>query len=136
MGFATHLGPWLLGTVKEGAGRNTGAAMVTQTVPLVAGSAVTLTLPAGSLVHSIITYMTTGAAGTPNVIIGGVTVGTLSTAAGFNTTVVTAGAVGTLLNTGATDSVLSYTATAASAGTLAVVYTVRAADGSSVPASA
>jgi hypothetical protein len=101
---------------------------------LVAGSAVTLTLPAGSLVHAIQSLMTTGAAGTPNVTIDGVIVGTLSTAAGFNTLTVTAGNVGTLANVGATDAVLSYTATALSAGTLSVAYTVRAPDGSTSPA--
>ena len=136
MGFATHLGPWLLGTVKEGAGRNTGAAMVTQNVPLVAGSAVTLTLPAGALIHAVQSLMTTGAVGTPNVTVGGVIIGTLSTAAGFNTLVVTAANVGTIANVGATDAVLSYTATAASAGTLSIAYTVRGSDGAANPASA
>jgi hypothetical protein len=136
MGIATHLGPWLLGTVKEGAGRNTGAAMVTQNVTLVAGSAVTLTLPAGALIHAVQSLMTTGAAGTPNVTVGGVIIGTLSTAAGFNTLSVTAGNVGTIVNVGATDAVLSYTATAASAGVLTVAYTVRNSDGTFFPASA
>jgi len=31
MGIATHLGPWMLGTVKDNAGRNVGATLVTQT---------------------------------------------------------------------------------------------------------
>ena len=142
MGFATHLGPWLLGTVKDTTGttagtvRNTGATMVTQTVTLVPSVAVTLMLPAGAIIHAIQSLMTTGAAGTPNVTIGGVIVGTLSTAAGFNTLTVTAANVGTLANIGATDAVLSFTATAASAGVLSVAYTVRNSDGSSVPASA
>jgi hypothetical protein len=142
MGFATHLGPWLLGTVKDTTGttpgtvRNTGATMVTQSVTLVPSVAVTLMLPAGALVHAIQSLMTTGAAGTPNVTIGGVIVGTLSTAAGFNTLTVTAANVGTLANIGATDAVLSFTATAASAGILTIAYTVRNSDGSAVPASA
>jgi hypothetical protein len=139
MAIATHLGPWLLGTVKNTTGttagtvRNTGATMVTQTVPLVAGSAVTVMLPAGSLIHAVQSLMTTGAAGTPNVTVGSTVIGTLSTAAGFNTLSVTAGAVGTIANVGPVDILLSFTATAASAGTLVVAYTVRNSDGSTAP---
>lgn len=139
MGFATHLGPWLLGTVKNTTGstagtvRNMGATVVTQSVPMVAGSAVTLMLPAGALIHDVQGYVTTGAVGTPNVTVGGTIIGTLSTAAGLNALSVTAANVGTMLNVGSTDAVLSYTATAASAGTLVVTYTVRAADGSANP---
>ena len=135
MGLATHLGPWLLGTVKNTTGttagtvRNLGATVVTQSVPLVAGSAVTLMIPAGSMVHNIQAYMTTGAAGTPNVTIGGTIVGTLSTAAGLNALSVTAANVGTMLNVGSTDAQLSYTATAATVGTLSITYTVRLSDG-------
>ena len=142
MGIATHLGPWLLGTVKDTTGttagtvRNTGATMVTQSVTLVPSVAVTLMLPAGAMIHAVQSLMTTGAAGTPNVTVGGVIVGTLSTAAGFNTLVVTAANVGTIANVGATDALLSYTATAASAGTLSVAYTVRNSDGTYVPVSA
>lgn len=142
MGFATHLGPWLLGTVKETTGttsgtvRNTGATIVTQSVPLVPSVAVTLMLPAGALIQAVDAYISTGAVGTPNVTVGGVIIGTLSTAAGLNGLVVTAGNVGTMLNIGTVDAVLSYTATAASAGTLVVTYVVRSSDGSSVPASA
>jgi hypothetical protein len=140
MAFASHLGPWLLGTVKNTTGttagtvRNMGATIVAQQVPLVAGSAVTLMLPAGACVTAIQTYMTTGAVGTPAVTIGGTSVGTVSTAAGLNSLSVTAGAVGTLLNVGSTDAVLSYTATAASAGTLVVSYVVRNSDGTIAPA--
>lgn len=139
MGFATHLGPWLLGTVKNTTGttagtvRNMGATVVTQSVDMVAGSAVTLMLPAGAVIHDVQSYMTTGAAGTPNVTVGGTIIGTLSTAAGLNSLSVTAANVGTMLNIGATDAQLSYTATAASAGTLVVTYTVRASDGAANP---
>ena len=142
MGFATHLGPWLLGTVKDTTGttagtvRNTGATQVTQQITLVAGSAVTCWIPAGSIISNVQAYMTTGAAGTPNVTVGGTIIGTVSTAAGLNNLVVTASNVGTMANVGATDAQLSFTATAASAGVLSVTYTVRNSDGSSVPASA
>jgi hypothetical protein len=142
MGFATHLGPWLLGTVKDTTGttagtvRNTGATQVTQQITLVAGSAVTCWIPAGSIISNVQAYMTTGAAGTPNVTVGGTIIGTVSTAAGLNNLVVTAANVGTMANVGATDAQLSFTATAATAGVLSVTYTVRNSDGSSVPASA
>jgi hypothetical protein len=142
MGFATHLGPWLLGTVKDTTGttagtvRNTGATQVTQQITLVAGSAVTCWIPAGSIISNVQAYMTTGAAGTPNVTVGGTIIGTVSTAAGLNNLVVTAANVGTMANVGATDAQLSFTATAASAGVLSVTYTVRNSDGSSFPASA
>jgi hypothetical protein len=67
MGFATHLGPWLLGTVKETTGttagsiRNLGATIVAQTatinvsgIALTSGSAAQLlfTLPAGAKILS------------------------------------------------------------------------------------
>lgn len=139
MGFASHLGPWRLGTVLNTTGstagsvRNMGCSTVTQTVPLVASTAVTLMIPAGSIVHDIQTYMTTGAVGTPDVTIGGVVVGTLSTAAGINELSANTTNLATLINVGTTDKVLSYTATAASAGTLQILYTVRAADGSEAP---
>ena len=139
MGFATHLGPWLLGTVKDTTGttagtvRNTGATQVSQQVPLVAGSAVSVWIPAGSIIRDVQTYMTTGAVGTPNVTVGGTIIGTVSTAAGLNSLVVTAANVGTMANVGATDAQLSYTATAASAGVLSVTYTVRGSDGVGYP---
>jgi hypothetical protein len=139
MGFATHLGPWLLGTVKDTTGttagtvRNTGASVVTQQVTLVASSAVTVMIPAGSIIHQVQAYMTTGAAGTPDVTVGGTIIGTLSTAAGLNSLSVTAANVGTMANVGTTDKVLSFTATAASAGVLSVTYTVRGSDGVGYP---
>lgn len=107
---------------------NTGAAIVSQQADLVAGSAVTITIPAGAIVHQVQTFMTTGAAGTPNVTIAGDVVGTVSTAAGVNTLVVT-GNVARLANVGSTDATLSYMATAATAGVLSVSYTARNPDG-------
>lgn len=139
MGFATHLGPWLLGTVKNTTGttagtvRNTGASVVTQQVALVAGSAVTVMIPAGAIIHQVQAYMLTGAVGTPDVTVGGTIIGTLSTAAGLNTLTVTAANVGTMADVGTTDKVLSFTATAATAGVLSVTYTVRGSDGVGYP---
>ena len=139
MGFATHLGPWLLGTVKNTTGttagtvRNTGAAVVSQQVAMVAGAAVTIMLPAGAILHQVQAFVTTGAVGTPDVTVGSTIIGTLSTAAGLNALSVTAANVGTMANVGATDVLLSYTATAASAGVLSVDYTVRGSDGVGYP---
>jgi hypothetical protein len=141
MGLATHLGPWLLGTVKNTTGttagtvRNVGATIVAQQVTLVAGSAVTVMLPAGATITAVQAYMTTGAAGTPNVTVGGTIIGTLSTAAGLNTLTVTAANVGTMLNVGSTDALLSFTATAATAGALVVAYVMKNSDGTYVPTS-
>ena len=112
---------------------NTGAAVVSQQVALVAGSAVTLTIPAGAIIHQVQSYMTTGAAGTPNVTVGGTIIGTLSTAAGLNLLTVTAANVGTMANVGTTDATLSFTATAATAGVLSVSYTARNPDGTITP---
>jgi len=139
MGIATHLGPWLLGTVKNTTGttagtvRNIGVTSVVQQVPLVAGVAVSVWLPAGSHIQDAYTMMTTGAAGTPNLTVGSTVIGTISTAAGKNSLVVTAAAVGTMINVGASDVQVSYTATAASAGTLFISYVVRNPDGTYLP---
>lgn len=71
MGIATHLGPWLLGTVKNTTGttagliRNTGATICMQTASVSflngAASAATITLgvlPAGAVIHAIIQDVT------------------------------------------------------------------------------
>ena len=139
MGIATHLGPWLLGTVKNTTGttagtvRNMGATVVIQNAPMVGGATASIMLPAGSMIHAVTAYVTTGAAGTPTVSVGSTGVGTLSTAAGFNTLSVTAGAVGTLANVGSSDITISVPVTAGAAGTLAVTYVVRNADGTYNP---
>lgn len=66
MGFATHLGPWLLGTVKNTTGttagliRNTGAAVVVQTKKVTLASVATgttttlFTIPAGSHILQVL----------------------------------------------------------------------------------
>ena len=139
MGFASHLGPWRLGTLKDTTGttagtvENMGCATVTQSVTLSASGAVTLALPAGALVHDVKTYMTTGSNTTPAVTIGGVEVGTVSTAAGLNNMTANATNIATLINVGATDKLLSFASGANTAGILSILYTVRASDGSEVP---
>jgi hypothetical protein len=68
MGLATHLGPWLLGTVKNttnvysGTLSNVGASIVAQTKVVAYGDAANskaFTLPAGSLITSIQLIQTT-----------------------------------------------------------------------------
>jgi len=81
MGLATHLGPWLLGTVKNTTGttagtiRNVGSTMVMQnatyttpsgvsTSAAYTGTATTIAvLPAGSIIHAIIADVTTAFVG-------------------------------------------------------------------------
>jgi hypothetical protein len=81
MGFASHLGPWLLGTVKNTTGttpgtiRNMGATIVLQsgsyttpagvsTAAPYTGTATTVAvLPAGAIIHAIIVDVTTAFVG-------------------------------------------------------------------------
>jgi len=84
MGFATHLGPWLLGTVKNTTGttagtiRNTGCTNVTQnaTVAFNTSAATQVAvLPAGALITEVFilqtTTFTSGSSGTVTVLING-----------------------------------------------------------------
>lgn len=155
MGFATHLGPWLLGTVKEGAGRNTGATLVTQTVTLdfnsINGSltGTAFVLPAGAMVtyYKYYTTDTFSGATTVKLTIGATDVTAATTVTGpaapANMTAATASNAVTSLfnNVGSTDAIVAYTATKAAtlttgSVTLQVTYTVRGSDGSANPVSA
>jgi len=103
MGFATHLGPWLLGTIKDTTGttvgtiRNTGATMVAQTVQLnmvgaTSAAAITcFTLPAGAHIVDFIVDTLTTLSGTVTAAV--MTIGTSTTANLFypSTTILTAG---------------------------------------------
>ena len=161
MGMATHLGPWLLGTVKDTTGttagtiRNTGVTQCVQTVTLgfasvnasLTGTA--FVLPAGAILHSL-TYFTTATFSSGTTI--KLTLGATDLVAA---TTVTGPAVPTAMtgataadattalwaNVGATDAIITYTATKVStlttgSVTLVCVYAVRNSDGTSVPASA
>jgi hypothetical protein len=161
MGLATHLGPWLLGTVKETTGttagtiRNTGATEVTQTVTLSFGSinnsltGTAFVLPAGAMVTYYKFYVTStfSAATTVKLTIGATDVTAATTVTGpaapANMTAATAADAVTALfvNVGSTDAIVTYTATKGAtlttgSVTLQVTYTVRNSDGTSVPASA
>jgi len=158
MGFATHLGPWLLGTVKDTTGttagtiRNTGSTIVCQTKNGVAyndaATASAFTIPAGSLITAIQLLQTTTFTGTSGVItiyLNGTAVATCAAITGGTAGVITftgtAGQMATWSNIGSTDGIITYTmassgSLSAGAGTLIMAYTVRNADGTSVPASA
>ena len=154
MGFATHLGPWLLGTVKDTTGttagtvRNTGCTVVAQTVNLTAAQVAGLTgtlgfIPAGAAITSVQFLTTTlfASATTLKVTIAGVDVNTASTITTANTIVATNSATFTPVaaNVGATDAAVTFTATGTSvtgAVTVIIAYVVRNSDGTSFPASA
>ena len=147
MGFATHLGPWLLGTVKNTTGttagtvQNTGCTIVAQTFNLTAaqiaaGSGSLGFIPAGSLITSVQFLTTTlfASATTLKTTIAGVDVATATTitAAGTYPVTVAAGFTPTQANVGATDAALTFTATGSSstgAVTVVVAYVVRNSDG-------
>jgi hypothetical protein len=154
MGFATHLGPWLLGTVKNTTGttagtvRNTGAAIVAQTFNLTAAQVAGLTgtlgfIPAGALVTSVQFLTTTlfASATTLKATIAGVDVATATTitAAGTYPVTVAATFTPTQANVGSTDAAITFTATGTSvtgAVTVLVAYVVRDSSGSGVQATA
>ena len=161
MGFATQLGPWLLGTVKETTGttvgsiRNTGATVVSQSKAIVytdiTAATVAFTIPAGSQIltavfNTTVAYATT----TPTYALfaNAVAINTAANGSAFTAT----GIVNILLgnnsaaaavlcnNVGTTDSIITFTqanVTATSgAGILTMTYVVKNSDGTQVPASA
>ena len=152
MGFATHLGPWLLGTVKNTTGttsgtiRNIGATVVAQTIPVTFGTFANLTgtlgaIPAGSLITGvqIITSADFSSATTLKITIGGTDVATASTitSAGFINVTIASTFAATAANTGTTDDLITYTATGTSlttgAATVVVQYVVRDTNGNANP---
>ena len=156
MAFATHLGPWLLGTVRYTTGttagtiRNIGATTVAQTKSIAFGDTAASTafvLPAGSLITDINLLTTTAFSGgtTPTVtlsisgtaITNGVTLGAVGgTAATLGA--VSATAAGLVANVGATDAIVTYTVAGvptAGAGLVYVHYLVRGSDGVANPVS-
>jgi len=161
MGFATHLGPWLLGTVKNTTGttagtiRNMGATTVTQSATTTVSDTTATTLfvlPAGAQITNFFVDITTAYAGTTGNTItiqtsGGsslATVGSASTtplAIGRATTTLTGAQVGTFVNVGTTDLIVQviYACAGTASGGAATItcqYIVRGSDGSANPASA
>lgn len=154
MGFATHLGPWLLGTVKNTTGttsgtvRNTGATVVAQTIPVTYNTFATLTgtlgaIPAGSLITGvqIITSTVFSSATTLKLTIAGTDVNTASTITSVGVTDVSIASTFASLaaNVGSTDALITYTATGTAlttgAATVVITYVVRGSDGGANPTS-
>ena len=152
MGLASHLGPWLLGTVKDTTGttsgtiRNMGATIVAQSKAVAFGdSSATqaFVLPAGALITGMQVITTTAFTATAVITlsIGATAISTASTVtnAGTNAVAVaaTVGAAALIANVGSTDAIVTYTVggTALTTGTgiLVVQYIVRLSDGSYAP---
>ena len=154
MGIATHLGPWLLGTVKNTTGttagtvQNTGCTIVAQTFNLTAAQVAGLTgslgfIPAGAMITSVQFLTTTlfASATTLQVSIGGTAVASASTITAAGTIAVSPAATFTPIaaNVGATDAEITFTATGTSltgAVTVIVAYVVRNSDCAMAPTSA
>ena len=159
MAFASHLGPWLLGTVKNTTGttagtiRNMGATTVTQTAPTTVSDTTATTLfvlPAGAMIQSFIVNITTAYAGTTGntitVKIGSTTLGTVGGATttplsvGRATFTITDANVATYENVGSTDAIVTVTYACAGtasggAATITCRYIVKGSNGVMYPTS-
>lgn len=149
MGFASHLGSWLLGTVKNTTGttagtiRNMGATVVSQSVNTVFGTltGTAFVLPAGAQVTSVTVVTTTvfSAATTCKLSIGGTDFTTTGTVTSVGSVALTANATtpGGWVNVGSTDAIVTYTLAGAGlttgAATIIITYVVRESDGSANP---
>lgn len=149
MGFATHLGPWLLGTVKNTTGttagtiRNMGATIVAQEANVVFGTltGTAFVLPAGALVTDVKVVTTTvfSAATTCKLSISAVDFTTTGTVTSVGSVALGANATtpGGWLNVGTTDAIVTYTlagtALTTGAATIIISYVVLASDGAANP---
>jgi hypothetical protein len=158
MGFASHLGPWLLGTVKSTTGttagtiQNMGATTVAQTGTTTVSDTTAVQLfviPAGSQIVDFIVDITTAYAGTTgNTItiqtsggsslatVGGATTTPLSV--GRATTAYTGAQVATMLNVGSTDLIVQviYACAGTASGGAATItcrYIVKGSNGVMYP---
>jgi len=160
MGFATHLGPWLLGTVKNTTGttagliQNTGVTTVAQTGTMTVATTTATTfavIPAGAQITNIFVDITTAFAGSTGNTITIQTAGatTLATVGGATTTPLAVGRatttlsgtnIATILNVGTTDLILQviYACAGTASGGAAqitVQYLVKDSSGNSSPPS-
>lgn len=156
MGFASHLGPWLLGTNKYTTGttaattQNMGATIVAQTKAVAYADTTAQTtafvLPAGSLITScqfIITTAYTTTAPTFTIFIGGTQASsavTLGALVGVNSITLggnSAAGAALVANVGSTDATIAFTqsngAGGTGAGILVMAYIVRGSDGAMYP---
>lgn len=155
MGLASHLGPWLLGTVKDTTGstagtiRNMGATTVAQSKAIAYGDTAAtraFVLPAGSAILRVsllqTTKFTSGSSGTVKVLLNATEVGSVtvtgSGGSGILALAPTTDAMTALwANIGTTDGVITYTpdTLTAGAGVLVIEYMVRLSDGTYAPTS-
>ena len=162
MGFATHLGPWLLGTVKNTTGttagtiRNMGATTVAQTFTAPTSAILAsptaqqmFVLPAGArivrfnievsvaLTGASNCGVTIGSSGTSNLYMASVNTGT--SAVQVSPATIAAATSGTYTSIGTSDAIIYGTFTAATADatagsvTVTVEYIVRGSDGAANP---
>jgi hypothetical protein len=145
MGFATHLGPWLLGTVKNTTGntagtiRNTGCTVVSQSADVVYGTltGTACVIPAGAQIVGVTVVTTTvfSAATTCKLSIGGTDFTTNGTITNVGSVDLAANATtpGGWLNVGATDALIAYTLAGSGlttgAATIIISYAVRDSSG-------
>lgn len=156
MGFASHLGPWRLGTVKDTTGTtagtisNMGCTIVAQSGAITkatTSAANVAVLPAGSQILNIFVDVTADFnAGTGNTITikaGNTTIGTVG---GATTTPISAGrasvtlaAPATFVNVGTSDVIITAvfapvgTTATTGAATVTIQYVVRNSDGAQAP---
>ena len=151
MGFATHLGPWGTGTVKDTTGTtpgtvaNMGLMVLSQSadLPAAAGATVVAVLPAGSQILNIYVNTTTVFSAATTLTIGDGTTAnkyltsTTITSVGLISTE-TGNLVGTEINNIGTSDVLVTATTSGSAvtgaATITVVYVQKNSNGTATPA--
>ena len=119
---------------------NTGAAMISQQVAIVGGAAATITIPAGSIINSIDSYLNVVGAASRAISI--TSNGTTTAVASLATTALgrvpatytaSAAVANLLANVGVYDVTITLASEAASAGVLSVQYTGRNQDGTITP---
>ena len=156
MGFAAHLGPWRLGTVKDTTGTtagnisNMGCTVVAQSGTLTKATTTAANmavLPAGAQILNIFVDVTAAFnAATGNTITVKIGSTTLAVVGGATTTPVDVGRasvtisnIDTWLNVGATDAIVTAvfagvgTAATTGAATVTIEYVVRGSDGAQAP---
>ena len=149
MGFATHLGPWLLGTNRYTTGttatttENMGCTVVSQSANVVFGTLTgnLVAVPAGAQIVDIKVVTTTvfSAATTCVLDLGGTAFTTTGTITNVGSVALGANATtpGGWLNVGVSDIFVSYTlagtALSTGAATIIVTYAVRASSGAQLP---
>jgi hypothetical protein len=153
MGFAAHLGPWRLGTVKDTTGTtagtisNMGCATVAQTKAVVyndTAASQAFVLPAGAMLMELylnqaVATFTSGSSGTFTVLLNGTAIGALTITTGtagiLSITPSSQAQAALWANVGATDAIITYTGATLSAGSgiLIAKYAVRGSDGAQAP---